>query len=393
MKNYSRSTPEGVRDILFEECLRRRDVSGRLAGVFRSRGYNEVITPGIEYYDVFAAGDAAIPQEEMYKATDSHGRLIVLRPDLTPPIARLAAVRLADAERPLRLYYDQTVYRSRRALSGRNDETAQAGIELLGAGGLRADLEVICCAVDALASCTKRFRLEIGDARLFRALAEKLPVSQEERENIRQMIESKDYAALGDALGALPQTDWTRALAALPRLFGGAEVFAEAERCFAADPALSATLGELRSLYESLSWLGLGDRLMADLGLVQRNDYYTGVAFSAYVEGHGDAVLMGGRYDDLLARFGQPMPAIGFAADVDALAKTVPALEPTVPEVLVHGAAGYELLAQRMVRRLTREGRTVESSVFGTEEEARRYAARRGIPEVIVVDGKAEVAE
>ena len=102
MKTYSRSTPEGVKDILFEECLRRRDVGERLARVFQLRGYNEVITPGIEYYDVFAAGEAAVPQEEMYKATDSHGRLIVLRPDLTPPIARLTAMRLKDVERPIR---------------------------------------------------------------------------------------------------------------------------------------------------------------------------------------------------------------------------------------------------------------------------------------------------
>ena len=142
MKKFNKITPEGTKDILFEECLSQRTVSERLTHIFKMRGYNEVITPGMEYYDVFDAPNAAIPQYEMYKSTDNKGRLIVFRPDLTLPIARLTATRLQAMEKPIRLYYNQPIYRNRKDLSGRSDETTQAGIELLGASGLKADIEV-----------------------------------------------------------------------------------------------------------------------------------------------------------------------------------------------------------------------------------------------------------
>ena len=197
MKKFNKITPEGTKDILFEECLSQRTVSERLTHIFKMRGYNEVITPGMEYYDVFDAPNAAIPQYEMYKSTDNKGRLIVFRPDLTLPIARLTATRLQAMEKPIRLYYNQPIYRNRKDLSGRSDETTQAGIELLGASGLKADIEVIAAAVEALSACTESFRLEIGSAKFFGALADELPVSADKKEDIRQTIESNNYAALG----------------------------------------------------------------------------------------------------------------------------------------------------------------------------------------------------
>lgn len=392
MKRYNRVTPEGMKDILFEECLAQREVGARLQRVFKNRGYNEVVTPGIEYYDVFDLEDAGIPQNEMYKSTDNKGRLIVFRPDLTLPIARLTATRLKPVEKPVRLYYVQPVYRNRKDLSGRNDESMQAGIELLGAGGLRADLEVIATAVDALSACTKDFRLEIGDARFFKALSDRLPVSTETKEDIRLTIESKNYAALGDMLDRLPASPYTEALRSLPRLFGREEVFLAAERFCRDDPVLSETLAYMKKLYTALSALGLGDRLMVDLGLVQKNEYYTGVVFSAYIEDYGDAVLMGGRYDRLLSNFGEPMPAVGFAAEVDALAKKLMQTEPQsvpTPDVLIHAADGAEIRAQLLLREYTAAGKCVENSVFETQAEARAYAQHRGIPEVIIVEGDA----
>lgn len=389
MKRFNKVTPEGTKDILFEECLAQREVSARLERVFKMRGYNEVITPGLEYYDVFDLKNAAIPQYEMYKATDNKGRLIVFRPDLTLPIARLTATRLQSLEKPVRLYYDQPVYRNRKDLSGRSDESTQAGIELLGAAGLRADLEVIAAAIDALAACTEDFRLEIGNARFFKALADELPVSEDVKEDIRLTIESKNYAALGDMLDALETSEYTEAIRKLPRLFGRDEVFAEAESFCKGHPALSETLEYTRTLYKALSAFGLGDRLMVDFGLVQRNDYYTGVVFSAYVENYGDAVLMGGRYDNLLKQFDAPMPAVGFAADVDALAALLLEKEPSqtvpTPDVLIHAENGQEIRAQLMLRELMAEGRICETSVFETVEEARAYAERRHIPEVLIL--------
>ena len=194
MKTYSKITPEGARDLLFEECRARREVQEKLSRVFGLRGYREVITPGLEYFDVFNLPGTAIPQQEMYKCTDNHGRLIVFRPDSTLPIARMAASRLQGHRKPLRFFYSQTIYRNRPDLSGRSDESAQMGIELMGAGGLRADLEVIALAVEALSACAPDFRMEIGHARFFQVLADQLPLSAAAQEELRATIESKNYA-------------------------------------------------------------------------------------------------------------------------------------------------------------------------------------------------------
>ena len=236
-RKYSRNTPEGTRDMLFEECLARRKVASVLRELFESHGYAEVMTPGLEYYEMFAGEMAGIPQESLYKMTDGHGRLLVMRPDSTMPIARLAATRLKDAPLPLRLYYAQTVYRATPSMSGRSDEIMQSGIELLGAAGKRADLEVITMAVDALRALeVEDFRIELGHAGFYKALAARLPADDEVREEIRLLIESKNYAGLGALLDTLEDTEAVRALRRLPRLFGGREVFADAAALCEGDP-------------------------------------------------------------------------------------------------------------------------------------------------------------
>ncbi|MFR2562170.1 MAG: ATP phosphoribosyltransferase regulatory subunit [Anaeromassilibacillus sp.] len=261
-----------------------------------------------------------ISQETMYKMSDRHGRLMVMRPDSTIPIARLTATRLQTLPKPVRLYYNQKIYRSNPGLTGRNNEATQTGIELLGAPGRRADLEVIVTAVEALSRCVPNFRLELGHAGFFRALAAQLPIGDDLREDIRSTIESKNYAALNTILDQLENSRPVDAMRRLPRLFGGEEVFAQAAP-LCSDETSSKTLAYLHELYQALVELGLGDRMIVDLGLVQRNDYYTGVIFSAYVENVGDAVLLGGRYDKLLAQFDTPMPAVGFGVNVDGLAE------------------------------------------------------------------------
>ena len=391
MKTYSKITPEGARDLLFEECRARREVQEKLSRVFGLRGYREVITPGLEYFDVFNLPGTAIPQQEMYKCTDNHGRLIVFRPDSTLPIARMAASRLQGHRKPLRFFYSQTIYRNRPDLSGRSDESAQMGIELMGAGGLRADLEVIALAVEALFACAPDFRMEIGHARFFQVLADQLPLSAAAQEELRATIESKNYAALSELLDPLGDLPAAKAMAQLPRLFGGEEALSQAEEWFQ-DGEARETLEYLKGLYQALGQLGLGDRLMVDLGLVQRNDYYTGVVFSAYVHQHGDAVLMGGRYDSLCQNFGDPMPAVGFSLDLDAVADlNAAALEGEAPaQALVYGEPGCEMQAQKLAGSLANQGVLCEASVFESLEETLRYAQAAGIPKVLRVGVETE---
>ncbi|MEG1426782.1 MAG: ATP phosphoribosyltransferase regulatory subunit [Oscillospiraceae bacterium] len=387
MIKYNMITPEGTKDSLFQECIIRRDIEGKSCGIFRERGYHEVVTPGIEYYDVFDLAGAAIPQHEMYKSTDHRGRLVVFRPDLTLPIARLAATRLKNHEKPIRLYYNQTIYRNRPDLSGRSDESTQTGIELLGIDGIRADLEAIVTAVQTLSACGVNFRLEIGHASLFHNLADRLNVSDTVKEDLRCTIESKNYAALNDILDKIPPSLYRDGIKALPRLFGGKEVFQKAAQ-YCVEKEAEKTLTYLQKLYVALCQLGLGDKIMIDLGLTQRNDYYTGVIFSAYVEGHGAAVLLGGRYNHLLEKFNAPMPAVGFGLDVDAVASILLdrqelALSP--PNVVIFGEDGYEIEGQLLLAKLTATGKICENALFATWEETLVYAKARNIAKAVYV--------
>ncbi|QEY34106.1 ATP phosphoribosyltransferase regulatory subunit [Caproiciproducens galactitolivorans] len=385
MKKYNKITPEGTRDLLFEECLVRRHVEKTLTDVFSARGFNEVVTPGLEFYDVFDPEFSGIGQEVMYKMSDKRGRLVVMRPDSTLPIARLVATRLQNLPKPIRLFYTQPIYRNNTALTGRSDETVQTGIEMLGAQGMRVDLEVIVTAVEALNRCVPNFRFELGHAGFFRALAEQLPISEDQREDIRQAIESKNYAALNTILDGLAPSRQVTAMRSLPRLFGGEEVFDRAAS-FCLDEKSANTLTYLHDLYRALIQFGLGDKIIVDLGLVQRNDYYTNIVFSAYVEECGDAVLLGGRYDELLKRFDTPMPAIGFAINVDAISKILLGsgkAEKVLPaDVLVHGETGFEIQALQYASELVQKGLKCENSIFEERSKALEYAKICGIKRV-----------
>lgn len=215
------------------------------------------------------------------------------------------------------------------------------------------------------------------------------------REDIRCTIESKDYAALNAILDGLENSRQVMAMRRLPRLFGGEEVFDQAAP-LCSDEKSGQTIEYLHELYRSLTQFDPNNQIIVDLGLVQRNDYYTNIVFSAYVEGCGDAVLLGGRYDNLLGCFDLPMPAIGFAINVDAIAKIMlehgkmPAVKPT--EILVHGEIGYEIQAFQYASNLVKQGYKCENSVFETHAQAMNYAKECGMGRVDFVGSAIETA-
>ena len=388
MKNYSKITPVGTKDLLFEECYANRTVSSILGRVFSQRGCHEVLTPGIEFYDLFAEHISGIPMEYMFKMSDSKGRLMVVRPDSTLPIARMVTTRLKNEKHPIRLYYTQRVYRYNPGLTGRSNEVMEAGIEMIGAKGKRADLETLTTAVEALSKCVPDFRIELGNAAFFKIMSRQLPVSEEEREEIRTFIESKNYSALNSALDRLEQTKAVTVIRKLPRLFGGISALDEA--CTLCDDAEALqTLQYLREIYNDLLKFVPEERLMIDLGLVQRNDYYSDIVFSGYVSGSGEPVLIGGRYDKLLDHFDAPAPAIGFGINVDALAGVMMQRDnipkKKTPDVLVHSEQGYEIEAIRYSGALHDAGILSENSVFETQEDALAYARSKGIPKLTIV--------
>ena len=199
MNRYQISTPEGTRDLLFGPARRLRTVEQRVRQSLESRGYSEVITPAVEFYDVFAQANPTVGQENMLKIIDRSGRICVARPDNTTPIARIAATRLEGAELPVRLYYSQKVFRSVSEGHGHKSEFLQVGAELIGADGLEADLDILTAAFHALEQAESgNFRIELGHAEIYKALIEALGVDAQTAESIRRLIENKSFAALGD---------------------------------------------------------------------------------------------------------------------------------------------------------------------------------------------------
>jgi len=389
MRQHAKITPQGTKDYLFEECYARGQAQRTLTEVFERYGYAPVETPHLEFHDVFRRASADWLADRLYAATDSRGRMLVLRPDSTLPIARVAATRLKDAELPLRLYYHQTVFRRTRLYAGNGDECLQSGVELLGAQGLRADLEILACAAEALRACGAKFCIELGHAAIFKCLAEGLSMDGEGLESLAACIESKNLPALKDLLAPYGETATVKALLELPGLFGGPEVLDRAKALFKGTAALEA-LAYLTRIFASLEALGLHEEVDIDLALVHGQQYYTGLVFRGYMEGSGKTVLSGGRYDALLAEFGRPAAAVGFAIEADALAEALlesgrAAVRPAA-HALVFGEAGYEAAALAHARAKRETGVKCLYSVAATLEDAVNFAREHGIPRVIVVD-------
>ena len=311
--------PPGVQCFLGEEARRRRNIEERVVAVFEGWDYEEIIPPLFDYADVFAS-QALLPKTYSFVGRD--GSLLALRPDFTSLLAKIAAGRLAGRPAPMRLYYSGEVLRYEPPRAGRQSELYQMGLEHLGGDPGAADAEVLAIAAECLDVLGVRgFVLALGHVGVFAGLLAGASLDAATLERLRERVEAKDPAGVRDALpaGALPAAV-AEALARLTTLSGDAPLLAEAERTLAFCPPARAAVAELRQVAEALRAAGLGESLAIDLGEVRGLDYYTGLVFRAYAPGLGFEVGGGGRYDTLLARFGRPMPAVGFMLGLDRLA-------------------------------------------------------------------------
>lgn len=386
MRYYDKITPDGTRDLLFAECEQHSQVTKALKDLFVSQGYRRVMTPALEFYDVFGKAAKYLPKETMYKLTDSKGRLLVLCPDCTVPVARLTATRLKGMPLPLRLYYNHNIYRGFPERKSKSVEINQVGIELIGGSSWRSDLEVVELAARSLDKISGgKYRLELCHIGYFKAIMGSLDTDEETKEEIRLLIEQKNYASLTDILGKAQENKAARALRKLPGLFGGEEVFEKAYELFDENGA-KESLDYLKEIYEYLCRLGLSDKVIIDLGLVNLAEYYTGIIFRGYFDGVGEQVLSGGRYDTLLGQFGENQGSIGFGINVDLASQMVKTEPEKVPEILVF-AKDIQAIPNSVHYRkaLEKQGKTVENSVFDTLEETLSYARKKGILKVHLV--------
>ncbi|MEX2023920.1 MAG: ATP phosphoribosyltransferase regulatory subunit [Thermoleophilaceae bacterium] len=303
--------PAGTRDVLPDEMRELRAISERLRAAFEDAGYGEVWTPMVEYEDVLRAGDDAAASAA-YRMFDDQGQVLALRSDMTIPIARVVATRYDESDAPLRLCYAAHSYRTVARRTGQQREFLQSGIELIGVGGEDGEAEVVALALTALAAAgLARHRIGLGDGSLYRRVLAALEVPEDRCAELLECLTRRDMVSLElrvDQLGLA--RDARDLLVGLPAMRGGPEVL---ER--ASGPA-SEPLARLRRLYEALERRGMADRVILDLGLVRDLGYYTGAVFEVYDPAVGFALGGGGRYDDLIGRFGAPRAACGIALDV-----------------------------------------------------------------------------
>ena len=339
-----------------EEARRRRRIEETVVSVFEGWDYEEIIPPLFDYADVFA-GEALAPKTYSFVGRD--GNVLALRPDFTSLLAKIAAGRLRDRKAPLRLYYSGEVVRYEPVKAGRQSELHQMGLEHLGGEARAADAEVLAIAAECLERLGARgLVLALGHVGVFNGLVEGAGLDAERLEALRERVESKDPAGVRRALEgpALPAPT-AAALERLTAMAGGLEILDEAARAFASCAAARPRRSdELRAVAGALRTAGLADRLAVDLGEVRGLDYYTGLVFRVFAPGLGFEVGGGGRYDTLLARFGRPLPAVGFMLGLDRVALLLerqgaaPEAAPS-PAVNVHGEDLGAALAEARARR------------------------------------------
>ena len=310
--------PPGTRDILPAEMRELRALQASLASVFERFGYGEVATPTVEYDEVLARGDLS-GAPAAHRFFDGDGGLLAMRSDSTVPIARLVANRYADSELPLRFFYNARAYRAVRPQRGQMREFFQAGIELVGAeapAGTVEVVEILAAALDAAG--LERAVIGLGDAALYDGLLGEFAVPDEARSRILALLAAHDLVSLGGELRALDLDPSARELLArIPALRGGPEVLEEA-RALGGQSAQRA-LGRLEGTYRGLVERGIEGRVRVDLGLLRDLGYYTGAILEVYDPALGHILGGGGRYDELMGRFGRSLPAAGFALHLERL--------------------------------------------------------------------------
>ena len=321
MKNQLLHTPEGVRDIYNEECEKKLELQNRLHKALKRHGYHSIQTPTFEFFDIFGKEVGTIPSSELYKFFDREGNTLVLRPDITPSIARSAAKYFMDEDMPIRLSYMGNTFINNHSYQGRLKESTQLGAELIGDDTVDADAEMIAMAIDALKSSgLKDFQISVGHVEFFRGLMEAAGLSEEQEEVIRELIANKNFFGVEEEISDCSMNQNLKELfGMLGTIYDNAASFEEAKTYAADYPRVYKAIRRLEDLDAVLKIYGVDKYVTYEFGMLSSYHYYTGVIFAGYTYGSGEPIVKGGRYDKLLTYFGKDAASIGFAIVVDQL--------------------------------------------------------------------------
>ena len=369
--------PYGTRDFLPAEAAGKRVVETRLAELFAQWGYEEVVTPSIEYLDTLGLGSSQNIGDHLFKLFDKSNQTLALRHEMTTPIARLVSTRLQDSPLPLKLSYISSVFRYEQTQAGRQCEFYQAGVELMGPGSPATDAEVVALAVTGLLrSGLTEFTVCLGQVEFLNGILNQYRLSSQEQEDLKAAMERRNLVELNQLVDELNLPENAKqVLKELPLLNGGEDLLKQAYD-MALNEQSRRALDNLAEIHRLLKAYKVEQYVRFDLGIIRDFSYYTGMVFEVYAPGLGYPLCGGGRYDHLLADFGTACPATGFALGIErillAIERQKLPMHSLPRDVYVGYAAGKETTAIERAAQLREQGKSVELAVSSqTEAEAR----------------------
>ena len=400
MKEKLLHTPEGVRDIYNSECATKLTLQDNLHHVLEHYGFRDIQTPSFEFFDIFSQERGTVASKDMYKFFDREGNTLVLRPDITPSIARCAAKYYREENLPVRLGYIGNTFINNTSYQGKLKEVTQLGAELINDDSIEADAEMLALTIELLLqSGLEQFQLEIGDADFFRALIDEAGFEEEEEvTRLRELIEKKNMFGVEEMIMTKDiSMEQKEIFLKLSELFGTLDTLALAKKLTTNVRAIKA-INRLEKLYDILTDYGYENYVSFDLGMLSKYNYYTGIIFKAYTYGTGDAVATGGRYDSLVGQFGKEAPAIGLVIVIDhlmlALSRQKLLVKPTAQDTLIIYKTEYRKQAIALANQFRKDkmNTILQKSKEGLDpEEYLSYAKRMNIGGILYLDNGEEI--
>lgn len=391
-------TPEGVRDIYNDECERKIILEERLLTVLKSYGYHPIQTPTFEFFDIFGKEIGTTPSKELYKFFDREGNTLVLRPDMTPSVARAAAKYFMDEDMPIRLCYMGNTFINNSSYQGRLKESTQLGAELIGDGTVEADAEILAMVVECLQKAgLKDFQISVGHAEFYRGLVAAAGIDEDAEEELKNLISNKNFFGVEEFAETL---NLEERLKELFHMLGSLNVdrndLKRAKEISKDYPGVVDAIHNLEELQSLLEVYGIERYVSVELGMVSSYQYYTGIIFSGYTFGSGEPIVKGGRYDRLLTYYGKDSASIGFAVVVDQLMAALSRQKIVIPVqgngtlIVYTKAFRNEAITEAKTRR--KKGIPVELILKDdakTHADYKAYAKRNRIAELTFLEEEA----
>lgn len=379
-------TPEGVKDYLPSECILKTKIENSVSGVFKTFGYVPVKSPTFEYSEVFE-NKGSVSEKNLYRFVDRDGSILTLRSDMTPAIARIAATTYNECDMPVRLSYIENLFRHTVNYQGKLNEFTQAGVELIGAHSINADVEVLVMAIKSiLAAGVENFKIDLGHSDFLKGVLEEIGLDENEKAVLQEYIAEKNYVAVNDFIEEMNISDNLKYIFnELPFLIGNLSVLNKVRESGLNTKSANA-VEYLENIYNILKGIGYEKYISFDLGVIGSMDYYTGIIFRGYAEGVGFSIVDGGRYDKLVKNFGADYPAVGFAVKINDLMQVLKRSNTDNTQVLVVLDTEHFVEGFKCAEALREKGYITEISLGESNiDKNKGYAQEKNIRKMIVI--------